>query len=121
MKTDYVVTDHHLLLTIRGHFSVAETCAAVTESARLLTDHGLDRLLLDWRDDQVQFPSLGVYEVHSEHMPTQRFPSSVRMAAVTSPRVEREDRQFIEDTARNAGFVYKVFTDMDEAKAWLLN
>ncbi len=79
--------------------------------------HGYRRFLFDMRGVRIQSDAIATYDAGSVSSGLREHLQHVRTAQVVD-RISEDDR-FFENVTVNRGFVLRVFTDLDEARAWL--
>ena len=98
------------------------TFEAVAEMATQILnaciEHGTDSVLVDVRELEGRLSTIGAYE-----MPTTVFPKlkgrGLKRAAIVDREQYEDGFPFLETVARNRGFNLHIFSDVDEAIAWL--
>lgn len=109
----------YLEVVHRDVLTRAEIEDARAQTARLLAEHGLVRLLIDGRAADVnKLSSLDIFEITSGH--TTELPSIglLRMALLV-PEAHAEVARFTETVAQNRGINLRLFYDPDEARTWI--
>jgi hypothetical protein len=98
----------------RDTVSVADIHASIAEVEKIFAEKGLDKTLVDARN-QNQPPSITeLYEIASN------MPRGIRIALLTASGTPTEDGlRFLETVAKNTGLEVVVFLDEDEALRWL--
>ena len=105
----------------RGTLTREELEDARAQTARLLSEHGLMRLLIDGRAADVSsLSNLDVFEFSAGHVSTLPSIGTLRMALVV-PDEHAQTARFVETVAQNRGVNLCVFLDADTARGWLTN
>ncbi len=111
------------------HLNVVEICyteymtleeaeSAREEARRILDEHGLRRILVDTRQAQVRLSTMDLYRFGSSL--NQVLPFGTRIATLyTEEAFSSEDARFLESVSSIRGIPFRVFTEVDEALAWL--
>lgn len=103
-----------------GSMSIDEVQTAAMDTLRTAQAHQTLRLLGDCLQLEGGASLFDIYELASlfEAVPQARFfKEAIILPTLPKPL---EEMQFYETTTRNRGFNVRVFTDRDEAIAWLL-
>jgi hypothetical protein len=87
--------------------------------ARELQQRGARAVLVDYRDAQIKFSVVEIYELPDVQR-DRGLPTSIRAALLVAPdAMAREDLEFFEDRQFNSGQPVQVFHDGDAALDWL--
>ncbi len=95
-----------------GKTSLEDYRGSLKEALRIRKDTGLDKILVDDREHS------GAYETFPIHKFIGEIPPALRVALLISQKTLSENR-FIETVSVNRGGNLRIFTDKDEALAWL--
>ncbi len=106
----YVICIMSDKMTLDDHQLVRERAAA------LLKEQGWNRLLVDARSIDAEMSLTEDYQFTESHR--NNLPVTIHLAVIHRPQ-ETERFRFIETVAVNRGQNMKIFTDADEAVAWL--
>jgi hypothetical protein len=108
-----------LFVTITGKLSVDDVLEVLSETARVVNDQTVRRVLGDVRSADVDVSTNDVFRCTVSL--ADMFPNHVKYALVFSPETFRiEEATFAEDVAVNRGVLLKMFTELSEAHDWLL-
>ncbi|HET6600136.1 MAG TPA: hypothetical protein VFG60_09245 [Burkholderiaceae bacterium] len=92
---------------------------ARVQTARLLAENGLVRLLIDGRQaDMSAVSHLDVFEFTSGHAAELPSIGLLRMALLVA-EAQAEVARFVETVAQNRGVNLRLFFDVNEAQAWI--
>jgi len=119
MAFDFNIQNDLLWITVTGVFSDREARSLVPEAARMVQETGAERILIDYLKADMVFQTVGVYDVFTKTVPKEPSLYGIRTAAVFSPSEDANDVRFVENVAINYGLIYRAFTDIDAARAWL--
>lgn len=104
----------YLLIRILGDADARVAGEIVTGVFREIAAHKCSRLLIDVRDVKGRMSVWETFSLVSDHPPAQ----GMRAAIVDRPE-NRDWYEFYETVSVNRGYHNRVFTDLDEAVAWL--
>jgi hypothetical protein len=109
------------ILTVRftGWLTRHQAESAQTETARIVSERGILRVLVDIRSATVSACLIDIFDfvVSAVHL----LPRSTKYAVVFSPNTfSPKNAGFAEDVGVNRGLNIKMFTQIDEARKWLL-
>lgn len=107
---EYVICIMSDKMTLDDHKQVRE------QAAVLLKEQGWNRLLVDARQIDAKMSLTDDYQFTESHR--SNLPVTIHLAVIYRPE-EIERFRFIETVAVNRGQNMKIFTDADEAVAWL--
>ena len=109
----------YLKVTVSGTMESFEDLADFADLLRKLSDeYSQNWLLLDERKLRRHLDVLDIYSLAEADISTQAAVRGIRMACLPHP----EDAEFaknIETIMQNRSISYRVFSDPDEAEAWL--
>lgn len=110
--------------TARGEWDSATDNAMVQEIMTAVTLKGVQKVLLDLRELIFDLPMFQIFE-RAKEISEQRLAQprvSSKVALVYSPADPKldADMQFFETASRNRGLPYRVFTNVDDAREWLM-
>ena|SRR5690349_21586805 len=114
-----------VLATAAGEWDATTDNAMLYRVLKTVDITGSSRVLLDIRGLRFNLPMFQIFERAKEvKKERQQFGKVSARAAIvyfsSTPKVE-EDMQFFENAARNRGLPYRIFKDVEEAIAWLIN
>ncbi len=97
-----------------GEVRTEDVQESMRELRRILTEKGIDRTLVDARQQRALPSTTEIFQLTAD------VPGGMRVALLVSPGLPTEEgMRFAETAAKNAGLEWKLFTDEDEAVAWL--
>ena len=102
----------YIKLSLIGELTRADHETARSEAARVLTECGWDKLLIE-----AKMSILDNFEFTRDHK--LHFPEDLQ-TAIIYPQDKTKSFKFIENTAQNRGMKLKLFTDESLALDWLL-
>ena len=120
MSVEFRLENTILIMEVRGTLSIHDMRGVRAESADLTAEHGLSKLLVDIREAGLAITATEIFEFMASF--GDLFPASTKHAVVYSPEAfDPENAAFGEMVAANRGIPIRMFTDMDEARRWLLS
>lgn len=108
----------HLKVTVTGTMDYDEQADFSALLARLGAEYDLHRVLLDERRLRKRLDALDAYRLAESTISAEAAVRGVRLACVPHP----EDvvfAQSLETSMANRSISYRVFSDLEEAEAWL--
>lgn len=99
-----------------GDIDLGDVRKFVTKTANALNENECRRLLTDARDLDLNMSIFEIYRVPTI-LREANFPGVTRGAILVSEKIEKHS--FFVMVANNFGQTFKIFTDPDEAVAWL--
>jgi len=108
-----------LFVEAKGTFSARDMQGLRSESAKMAEQQGLSKLLVDIRQTEILTTMTDIFEfmVSLE----EAFPVETKHAVVYSPDTHDSSKaRFGETVAANRSIPLRMFTDIDEARSWLL-
>ncbi len=105
-----------VLGSIEGEITPDVILAYVQELARVTRSSRCDRVLHDYRKAVLRLSTLLIHKIPQLYQ-TAGLSFLCRRALLVSR--DLEDYQFYETTATNQGQIIQVFTEIEEARAWL--
>jgi len=111
--------DTHLEISIRGTLATEEELADFVELlTRMSIDYNTTRGLLDGRFLKKELDVLAIYKMAESEPVAQAAIRGVRLACLPNPE-QMDYSTTMETLLHNRSVEYRVFTDRDEAVAWL--
>jgi len=108
----------YIHLEVVGAFTSKTLMKCIVETHTLGMELGIHRYLMDASKARNIDSVLGTYEfAHAEMKHTEGIDPRARVAALVSPGDHSHD--FVETVSQNAGMALKLFTDREEALAFL--
>jgi len=118
MPVDYEIKDQILHISVNGWWSSQIGHSVQAEAAKLCNDHGITRLLIDFRNAENLSSTIDIYEVTKDH--ARVFGSDVKHAVVLRKDEKlKQSAEFFETVARNRGIIAESFTSISDAIQWL--
>lgn len=118
MSFEFLAENDILVMTLHGKYTYEDSLPIREQSVQLMHKHKLRLILVDLRDAYLDFSTYEFFEFCISFQ--QRFPPDTRHAVVYSTRYDDvSNLAFAENVSRNRGIILKIFTDVDEARAWL--
>jgi len=114
---EYIAEDDIVQVTVIGTFNFDCTLDMTSDVIKQLSNNGSHRLLQDHRQASLEMSTLEIFKL-PRVAKAFGLASNTKVALVYDP--EQKDYQFIETTTVNQGYVLKIFTDIREAKIWLI-
>lgn len=111
--------DNYIKITVSG---TMESARELSDFAGMLAEmgeqFGLSRVLLDESDLKKHLELLDIYQVAESDVTEKAAVRGVRMACIPNPE-NAKLMKGMETIMHNRSVSYKIFTDKDEATAWL--
>ena len=108
-----------LLIVGTGEISEADTKAQMGEAVRLLKQHQVPAVLVDYSEALAEVSLSGAYGL-PDYYASLGGPWRVRAAIVTPrSRYRMETYQFLELVCKNVGYDVRLFETREAAEAWL--
>ena len=108
-----------LWVTATGTRSTETILAMSQDILAACVEKDLKKVLIDVLALEGRLSVMNAYEIPTKHFPKMRDRSVITHCAIVDLK-EFEDRyKFFENVAVNQGFMLRVFSDTDEAIAWL--
>ena len=120
--------DYHISVSGNNNYIIIKLNAPMTaglgrrcgtDAAELGKKNNMDRYLFDLRGSPNVETVQSNYEFAYSDMADFGFPRGSRSALLTDP--DDESHNFLETLFLNAGYIVKVFSDIDNAIAWIQN
>ncbi len=119
MPTSFRTEKGILFVTITGKLSLDHALEARAETAEIVKGQAVRRVLGDIRNADVDVSTNDIFQCTAAL--ADLFPSDTKHAVVfSSETCSREDAAFAENVAMNRGVLLKMFSQLDEARDWLL-
>ncbi len=113
------VKDDVLWVTATGTRSPETILAMSKDILAACVEKGLKKVLIDVLALEGRLSAMSAYEIPAKHFPQMRDRSVITHCAIVD-LMEFEDRdKFFENVAANRGLMLRIFSDTDEAIAWL--
>ena len=103
--------------TITGTLNAEEAYAVSVLTQQTAAQYSCKRFLTDMRETIFLLPA-GEGHQHTTSLADRGYERTDRMAVVHAPQ-DSDRFQLMETAAQNRGWNYRVFTDIEEAVAWL--
>jgi SpoIIAA-like len=113
----YDAENDYIAMQVTGRLDITAAKKYVPILREAMATHKCHRLLNDMRQADLAVSLVEYFR--APHQPFDALPPDARRAIVTSEKAAR-DLGFFETVSVNRGQTVKVFTDMDEAKHWLM-
>jgi hypothetical protein len=108
-----------LFVTITGHRTLHPVLAALADSVEITKERGIRRVLVDIRNAGLHVSTNDIFQFASSLVDV--CSRDTRPAIVFSPETYApEDARFTENVAVNRGVLLKTFTELSDARDWLL-
>lgn len=108
----------YIILKVSGEFTAQSFMKCIVETHTLGREMGIHSYLVDATNARNTDSAFGNYKfAYSDMKNTEGIDLLARVAGLVSPGDCSHD--FVETVSNNAGMIFKLFTDPDEAKAWL--
>ncbi len=105
-------------LKVSGEYKRPEDSFVLEEfMVEALRTKGINRILLDFYHAEIEGGMSGAYSIGAGPRKPGVFPQDFKLAAVY--KVIHADTLFLESSLRECGFFFKVFTNTQDALAWL--
>ena len=115
---ELVKESRYVRLILAGDLTLTDHEIARADVAKVLTENGWDKLLIDAVRARPKMSVLDNFEFTRDHM--WHFPKELRTAIIHHP-IATEGFEFIETVGQNRGMEMKLLTDQDQALEWLLD
>ena len=118
----YNQEEHIIEIHIQGLITLNELKAVISDVSQAVLENNCFLILGDYREATLKLSTFEIYEV------PKIFISTVTPVSISEREVKRalvvteitEDFRFLETVSANRGQPARLFTDVDKAKAWLL-
>ena len=119
MSIEYHAGHPLLVITVDEIWTKSKALTVQEKASLIIQEKGLNAILLDIRKGSLQGSTTEFYEVISTY--TEAYKTEVRLAAILSPEdLKLDDVQFAENVAINRSIPIHIFSDLDQARKWLL-
>lgn len=116
--------DKIVSVTARGQWDSATDNAMVQEIMTAVTLKGVQKVLLDLRELIFDLPMFQIFErakeISEQRLAQPRVSSKVALVYSSADPKLDADMQFFETASRNRGLPYRVFTNVEDAREWLM-
>lgn len=115
----YLPQDETVVITATGSITLDELGCQSPLAVELLKQHGCRRMLVDYRDAQVNISTLDIYAIPDRY-DALGLSRRVRIAVVMPRGIENSELfDFYADVTHNRGFSTKLFRSPEDAMLWL--
>ena len=114
---EYLEEDDIVQVTVGGPFSFDSTLDMTSDVIKELSNNDSHRLLQDHRQASLEMSTLEIFKL-PRVAKAFGLSSNTKVALVYNQ--DHKDYKFIETTTVNLGHVLKIFTNIREAKRWLI-
>ena len=115
-SVELVKDQNYIILVLTGDQTKKDLEIAREEASKVLTENGLNRVLVDVSQGVNIMPVFEDFEYTKQHL--RYFPENTRHAMLVSPE-GMKNLSFTETISHNYGISLKLFLDKDEAVSWL--
>lgn len=115
-KVEYRPEGDYVVVWVRGALHKESAAQMMTEWMVLVREHGCHRVLTDFQEAVVGETTTGMYEFVGQ-MEELGIPRDLKMASVATR--DAQAHAFFETVARNQGWHYQLFNDLEAATTWL--
>jgi hypothetical protein len=113
------ISEENIVEVIHYSISIAEAEAARKEAAQIMKEKNLKLLLADLTPiESIHFSSVELFKFNKNHYDV--LPAGTKIATVLRESISKEAIKFTENITSNRGIHFKVFSDYEKAKEWLL-
>lgn len=116
-QVTYIPEDDIVQVTVDGEFNFEAVLNLSSNLVRELAENGSHRVLNDQRKARLKLSTLEIFKLP-------RVAKAFGLANNTKVAIvfheNKKDYRFIESAALNHGYFVKIFSDIDEAKNWLI-
>jgi hypothetical protein len=102
-----------------GTRSVESILSITKDIYKACAENQVKKALIDVRAMAGHLSTMDAYEIPDQHLPKLRDRSVMTQCAIIDAKESEGCFKFFEDVAVNRGFNLRIFTDPDEAVAWL--
>jgi hypothetical protein len=85
----------------------------------ICVEKNVKKILIDVLALEGRLSTIDAYEIPDKHFPKMRNRGVITQCAVVDLKEFRDSYRFFENGAINRGFLFRIFSDTDEAIAWL--
>lgn len=111
--------DDVLWVTATGTRSLKTVLATSKDILTACAEKKVKKVLLDVRALEGRLSIVEKYEIPSQHFPRMRDRSVITHMTIVDLKEFRDGNEFFENVAVNRGFMLRIFSDPDQAMAWL--
>ncbi len=105
--------------TVTGTRSLETVLAIAKDILAACAEKRVTKVLLDVRSLEGRLKTIEAHEIPDRHFPKMRDPNVITRAALIDLKEFEHSYGFFETVAVNRGFMLRIFSDPDEAVAWL--
>jgi hypothetical protein len=113
---EYRERDGYILLRMMGDLNADVARPAIKAWLAMAAEYDCRRMLVDYTDCRVVESTLGMFDLAAK-LGDVGVPRTVSIASVVHS--DLKDHLFVETVAQNRGWIYRVFSDFEEAERWL--
>jgi hypothetical protein len=110
-----------LRVTATGTRSFETVLAMSQDILAICVEKKLKKVLIDVLALEGRLSTIDAYEISGKHFPKRRYRGVIARCAVVDLKEFEETYRFFENVAVNRGLSFRIFSDTDEAIAWLKN
>jgi hypothetical protein len=119
VTVEYLPQKQTVAIVATGAITADELGCQSPRTIELLHQHDALRMLVDYRDAQIEVSTMDVYALPDRY-DTLGLSRKVRIAVVLPRDLENSELfDFYEDVTHNRGFMTRLFRSPDEAQRWL--
>lgn len=116
--------DQIILVYASGEHDLETDNTMVREIMQNVAETGIRKVLIDLRQLQFDLSTAEIFkramEMREQRLKRRTVSAKVALVYLSDNPKIREDMRFFETASQNRGIPYRVFADMEKAKAWLL-
>lgn len=119
VTVEYVPQTKSVVIVATGAITPDELGCQSPSTIELLHQHDATRMLVDYRDAQIDVSTMDVYALPDRY-DALGLSRKVRIAVVLPRDLENQELfDFYEDVTHNRGFLTRLFRSAEEAQRWL--